>query len=371
MTSSQHPSSGDLIDFALAARVCEKLLSKSIALPTDVGLRLADDFSGSTVFAYERVSELTGLTAPEGAPRSLVLDRLEWSKANIRSIATLLERSEPTAASDGEGRRSHGAFDRLSQAATGTQLALMFSWVSKRVLGQYDMVTGDPQQDAVYYVGQNIVNLERRFAFAPKEFRLWIALHEVTHHLQFAGVPWMRDYFLSLVGRATALGRSDSSALLEASKRATETIRRGENPLAEGGIATLLAGSELIAVIREAQALMSLLEGHAEYVMSRTAPDLIPGQRRFARVLSERRRQGSPLAKFAQQALGFEAKLRQYHEGHTFIDEVIGARDEEVLKLLWQRRENLPDLQEIRQPLRWVARVAEQASKGPDTRALS
>ena len=40
--------------------------------------------------------------------------------------------------------------------------------------------------------------LEKRFAFPPKEFRLWLALHEVTHRAQFTGVPWLREHYLGL-----------------------------------------------------------------------------------------------------------------------------------------------------------------------------
>ena len=75
--------------------------------------------------------------------------------------------------------------------------------MSTRVLGQYDQLIIEDEhpedQDIVYYVGPNILALEKRFAFPPREFRLWLALHEVTHRMQFTGVPWMRAYFLSLV----------------------------------------------------------------------------------------------------------------------------------------------------------------------------
>ena len=44
-------------------------------------------------------------------------------------------------------------------------------------------------------VETEILALEKRFAFPPREFRLWLALHEVTHRAQFTGVPWMRGHF--------------------------------------------------------------------------------------------------------------------------------------------------------------------------------
>jgi uncharacterized protein (DUF2342 family) len=79
----------------------------------------------------------------------------------------------------------------------------MLGWMSGRVLGQYDLLVieeENPQdQDIVYYVGPNVLALEKQFAFPPEEFRMWLALHEVTHRAQFTGVPWLREHFLGLV----------------------------------------------------------------------------------------------------------------------------------------------------------------------------
>ena len=355
----------DLIDFPLASRICSRTLGRSVPLPGHVSRRLEDDAFTLTRIAHESVSALTGLVSPEGSPRAVVLDRMGWAEANIGSLGELLSRVNLPV------QRGFATTNAITRASSGAQVGLMFAWLSRRVLGQYDMVTGDPERDGIYYVGPNIYGLERRYGFAPSEFRLWIALHEVTHHLQFSGVPWMRGYFFDLVARASALGASNSETFAEARTRAMEIIRRGENPLHEGGIATLLAGTKLLATMREAQALMSLLEGHAEYVMSINSPELIPGAKRFANVLRDRREQGSPIAKFVQQALGFEAKLRQYHEGHAFIDSIVASGGDALIALLWQSRENIPNIEEIREPSRWIARIEGGSSRAHDRHALS
>ena len=91
----------------------------------------------------------------------------------------------------------------IGPKVAGLELGTMLGWMSKRVLGQYDLLViedENPQdQDIVYYVGSNVAALEKRFAFPEEDFRLWLALHEVTHRAQFTGVPWMREHFLGLV----------------------------------------------------------------------------------------------------------------------------------------------------------------------------
>ena len=99
---------------------------------------------------------------------------------------------------------------------TGAQVGLVLGWMSTRVLGQYDQLLIEDEhpeeQDIVYYVGPNVVSIERRYGFPAREFRLWLALHEVTHRAQFTGVPWMRDHFLSLVEPDPGRGRPGPQA---------------------------------------------------------------------------------------------------------------------------------------------------------------
>ena len=81
------------------------------------------------------------------------------------------------------------------------QTGALVGFMSKRVLGQYELVlpSSEGETDSIFFVGPNILALERAHQFNPAEFRAWIALHECAHRAQFLGVPWMKDYFLGLV----------------------------------------------------------------------------------------------------------------------------------------------------------------------------
>ena len=122
----------------------------------------------------------------------------------------------------------------------------MLGWMSTRVLGQYDLLIIEEEnphdQDLVYYVGPNVLALEKQFAFPPREFRLWLALHEVTHRAQFTGVA-VDAPALPRAGRADArLGRPRPEALRSTPLgRVADAVRSGENPLADGGIMALVA----------------------------------------------------------------------------------------------------------------------------------
>ena len=82
----------------------------------------------------------------------------------------------------------------------------------------------------MYYVGPNVLALEKRFAFPPSEFRLWLALHEVTHRAQFTGVPWMREHYLGLVQQTLDSVDPDPKRFLDALMKVVDDVRHGRKP---------------------------------------------------------------------------------------------------------------------------------------------
>jgi coenzyme F420 biosynthesis associated uncharacterized protein len=190
---------------------------------------------------------------------------------------------------------------------------------------------------------------------------LWLALHEVTHRMQFTGVPWLRPYFLSLVDDSLSSFDPDPKKMVESLKRAVAEARAGRNPLDEGGIVTILATPEQQLVIQRIGGLMSVLEGHGDLIMDRAATDRVPSAERFSAVLHDRR-QSKGAVKVLQKLVGLEAKLKQYEEGEKFL-ETLEAAGGEGIELLWRGPEYLPDLAEIRDPQRWLSRVTEATAQ--------
>ena len=198
--------------------------------------------------------------------------------------------------------------------------------------------------------------LFRSFAFRPRDFRLWIAIHEVTHRMQFTGVPWMRDYFLGLVHRALGLVDPDPRTVLRAITNALDEVRAGRNPLDEGGIAALFASPEQRGVLAEVQALMSVLEGHGNVVMDDLGARHVAGQERMSRILQQRRAAGG-ITGLLHKLLGIEQKMRQYEVGERFVRSVIAGGGPRAIDALWATPDHLPRPDEITDPTAWLRRV--------------
>jgi coenzyme F420 biosynthesis associated uncharacterized protein len=353
----------DPVDWSVAERVAVRVARRSTpSVDARAWERLRSDFAELTPVAEGLVTETTGLTSLEGAARAEVTDRAGWIRANLRSFRRLLSPLLERAEKDGKGplgRIMPEPIAKATRAVAGAELGAVLGWMSTRVLGQYDLLLtedADTPGDVVYYVGPNVVSLERRHGFAPNEFRLWIAIHELTHRAQFTGVPWMRGHFLDLVDRGISIAAPDPKAIAGALAKMASEIRAGRNPIAESGLVGLLATPEQSEVLSSIQALMSLLEGHGDIVMNRAASERIPGAKRFADTLQARRDSVGGVAKLFQQLIGLEAKMRQYREGERFV-EAVEASDPALLGLVWEHPQYLPSLDEVRDPPRWIARV--------------
>ncbi len=316
--------------------------------------KLETDFAEATSRAEALVVEATGLRPGTGPAQARVVDRAGWVGNNLNSFRHLLD---PVLSQLDTGSMP-GSLQSAARAATGAQLGVVLGWMSTRVLGQYDLLLAEGDAgDVVTYVGPNIVALERAHGFPPEQFRLWIALHEVTHRCQFSGVPWLHGYFLSLVDEGIRGMTPDPRRFAEALRRAATSIRGGKNPLDDAGILGLVAPPEQLAVLRRIQALMSLLEGHGDITMDRAGAGVVNEANWFARTLRERRKKASPPARLLQQLTGIEAKLRQYQQGERFIEAVEAAGGPELFARVWDGPDQLPTLEEIREPGDWVTRM--------------
>lgn len=354
--------SRDPVDWDFAERIAHRVAGRDPLAESFHRESLVNDFASATARATELVAEFTGLEPRVHAALGEVVDRQEWATLNLASFQRLLA---PITERFGE-RMAGSPVAGFNRRVAGAEAGLLLGWFGRRVLGQYDLLDAgdragiaDPPggTGSVYYVGPNVLGLEKRHGFRPGAFRLWIALHEVTHLVQFTGVPWMREHFLSLVDESLGLVDPDPKRFVEALRRVVEEMRAGRNPLEAGGLLALFASEEQRAVLERIQALMALLEGHGNFVMDRLGEEHVDGQAHMSRVLRERRTSHG-MARQVQKALGLELKMRQYSVGERFFREVEREAGLAALEALWNEPSALPTLGELDEPGRWVTRVA-------------
>jgi coenzyme F420 biosynthesis associated uncharacterized protein len=350
------------VDWELAERIAVRVASRT-SVPRPDLTALQHDLEAHARTAEPLVEACTGLRSANGPARVEVVDRAGWAKVNVAGFRQLLapvaEHWAERIAKASPGARR--AAVSVTRRVAGVELGTLLGWLSRRVLGQYDLLVtaegGAGRGDTVYLVGPNLLGLEHRFGFPPDQFRLWVVLHELTHRAQFTGVPWMRQHYLSLVRDALSIAELDPAHLLGVLRSAVQDREATRARLAEGGLAALVASPGQRAALNQISGVMALLEGHGDVTMTRAGSDLLPDAGRFERVLSARRQQANPVARTVQRLLGLEAKLNQYAAGERFLAAIEAVGGPRAVDRCWQRPENLPTLEEIREPDHWLSRM--------------
>lgn len=350
------------VDWGLAERVAVRIATRGEVVDDYALARMADDFEEMTPRAEKLVGEETGLWSLQGEARSALVSRPDWIRANIASFQRLL--SPIIGKLDEAG---DGISGRLTRGFAGVEVGTVLGWMSTRVLGQYDLLLTEDEdpddQDMVYYVGPNVLALERRNGFNAEQFRLWLALHETTHRAQFTGVPWLRDHFVSLVNETLDNVEPDAGRFLEVAKEVIEARREGRDPLADGGLPALIAGPEQRLVLDKIGGMMSLLEGHGDVTMDRAGEGIVDEAEFFATTLRTRRESAKGISRVLMRIVGLEAKLNQYAAGEAFIAHIEAhGGGPRVIDHAWASAESLPTIAEIREPGLWLDRVAAHAA---------
>jgi putative hydrolase len=135
------------------------------------------------------------------------------------------------------------------------------------------------------------------------------------------------------------------------------TVERVGRAALRADLLGMVASEPERAVMDRAQAVMAVIEGHAEHVMDAVAPELLPSLPALRSALDERRRVQSPFGRLVSRLLGLEMKLKQYERGKIFCDEIVRVSGTEALRHLFSAPEALPTLAEIDDPAAWLRRA--------------
>jgi coenzyme F420 biosynthesis associated uncharacterized protein len=250
-----------------------------------------------------------------------------------------------------------GIVPAVGSRLTAAQMGGALAWLSGKVLGQYEAFTPPGQAGRLMLVAPNILSVEQELDVNPRDFRLWVCLHEETHRAQFGGVPWLADHFLAEVqafvtGSASAM--DDFPSRLGAALQAVVAAARGQS---ETSLMEAVQTPAQREIFDRLTGLMSLLEGHADYVMDEVGPAHVPTVAIIRERFNARRGAAGTVDGFARRVLGLQTKMRQYTQGSDFVRRVIQASGAQGFAAVWDQPANLPSAAEITDPASWLARV--------------
>jgi coenzyme F420 biosynthesis associated uncharacterized protein len=341
------------VDWDLAAATAGALGKSGPAVTYEEATQVVAELRALTDEAAGHVAEYTGLTAQVDHPPVRVVDRKDWAAVNISGLKEVLVPLVSRLTGD---KQPGPLAEAVGSRVTGVQAGSVLAFLSGRVLGQYEVFSADPGQ--LMLVAPNIVEVERKIGADPRDFRLWVCLHEVTHRTQFTAVPWMRGYFLGEVQAFVDASQNGGEHILERLRRGVATLSDAvKDPDSRSSVLDIVQTPAQKAVLDRLTALMTLLEGHAEFVMDGVGPAVIPSVDAIRAKFNQRRESGNPLEKAIRRLLGIEVKMRQYAEGRKFVHGVVERVGMAGFNKIFSSPLTLPRLDELNDPDAWVTRV--------------
>ncbi len=309
--------------------------------------------------ARHRVIAYTGLEPTAAMPEPEGITRREWVAANLASTQALMDPLlERASARVGPTKASAQLWLGFASSA---EVGLLIGYMAGRVLGQYELVLLPEQADGrpprLLFVLPNLGEAVRRFDADAWEFVTWVALHEVTHAVQFGGVPWLQEHLAGLVRELLERAEERIEARRRLRLPSREAVRRVGRAARHADLIGMVMSDSERAVLDRTQAVMAVIEGHAEHVMDAVAPELLPSLPQMRQALEARRKTQTPVGRVVSRVLGMEMKMRQYERGKIFCDAIVKAAGRDALTHLFSAPDALPSLAEIDDPPAWLARV--------------
>jgi coenzyme F420 biosynthesis associated uncharacterized protein len=341
-----------VIDWSLARQV-----ARGIAGLQPAGDRAPFEQLSAPAAESERlVTAYTGLEALTPLPVAEAVDRDAWIDANLRSLGGVLDPVSDRL------RSRLGPLGGAAGALLGLEAGAISGFLGGRVLGQYEFPPLDPAAPArLLFVTPNLGHAANTLEADADQLLRWVALHETTHALQFAGVPWLREHLAGLIGELLGALDVNASGLLRMPD--ASDLRALLDRVREEGLAFVAVGEERRGQLEGAQAFMALLEGYAEHVMDAVGADLLSDLDAMRAAMERRRHERSGLLRVLEKLIGMDLKLRQYQQGKAFCDAVVARGGIEALNRAWAGPEALPAYAELDDPVGWLART-EQLSLG-------
>jgi coenzyme F420 biosynthesis associated uncharacterized protein len=355
---------GRLIDWELATSMAVRTAGRTPTLHPGARAQLQSNYEAMLRDIEAPIAAYVGNDLSLVNTAVEVLDRPGWIRANVRNFSYLLQPVEDFYNESLERSRFGPpmVFQQATRMMLSSQIGVLVGYLSRRVLGQYDIaLLGEETLSGgkLYFVEPNLRQVEDTLGVPPDELRRWIALHEATHAHEFELYPWVRVYLNTSLRQYLKLliedmrGRGDfgETTLFTLVNRFVNNLRQGHN------VINALMTPQQRELMSRLQALMSLAEGYSNHVMNRVGRDLLPNFEMIHQRVEHRQRDRSAVEHLFLKITGLSLKMEQYRQGERFVDTVVRLRGIAFANRAWHSAELLPTEAEIRDPERWISRM--------------
>ena len=359
LTSSTGP-----VNFEIAGQVANAIIR-------DVPETPADTHTFGTFAETVRSSELllsgySRLTLPEPVlARSIT--RSAWVASSLEGWRWLLEHlSQSLSAQVGSFAESTGAevnpmgtvMSQIAPLLLGIQSGTLVGHLAQESLGRYDPLIPRDDDGRLFFVSTNVEKVAEEYSLDHDALRKWLALEDVARHLVLAGVPWVERYFRSLF-----------LELLDSIEIDTGELQNKLGELQMGGAEALESGVGMDQVLpivptqRHEEALarlrafVAVIEGYAKHTSTVVGAEVVGDFSKIDEGVTRHQAASSPGKSMLSGIIGVSFDRPLEAAGSTFCAAVAQLKGIRSLNRVWDAPDNVPSMEEIRDPFAWMDRV--------------
>jgi len=326
---------------------------------------VVDELRGLAATVAEPVHEVTGMFSAEDVGRVAVVDRPGWIRANVDGFRVVLDPLVQQLSEKPNVPQPGPLMSAVGSRVTGMQAGLILAYLASRVLGQYELFL-PPDPDApgddapagrLTLVAPNIVMVERELAVDPHDFRRWVCLHEETHRTQFTSVPWLRPYVQQQMSDFLLASDLDPASILDRLRAAADAVAGAVRGGDGESLIEAIQTPRQREILDRMTAVMTLVEGHGDYVMDAVGPEVVPSVAEIRAKFTARRGSAGRMEQAIRRILGIDLKMKQYEQGSRFVRTVVAEAGMPTFNKVWTSPDSLPTKDELANPQSWLARV--------------
>lgn len=251
----------------------------------------------------------------------------------------------------------------LAPMLLGMTTGSLVGHLATRTFGPFDLPVPRPASDEIAVVAANIDAFGTDWSMEGDDLRLWVCIHQLTHHAVL-GLPHVRARLDELLGDYAAAFESDPDAL-GTKLGDLDVDPSGGDPMAR--FQEIMGDPEVVlGAVRSARqeeilpwlgALVSVVEGYVDHVMDTIGVGLIGSYSQVTEAMRRRRVESSSSDRFVERLLGLDLTQAHFDRGRAFVDGIVERAGTESLERLWSSADVLPTPNEVDAPGLWLARI--------------